>query len=163
MRPTSFLRPHGEHTKLLSFISYRYHLFFIFLIVFLPCERIPFLVRTAEIPQGINLISPIPTLFFNSPYLSPMRLTSFLRPHGEHIKLLSFISYRYHLFFIFLIVFLPCERIPFLVRTAEIPQGINLISPIPTLFFNSPLFIPHAADFLSPAAWGTHQIANIHI
>ena len=92
MRLTSFLQPHGEHIKLLSFISYRYHLFFIFLIVFLPCERIPFPVRTVEIPQGIHLILPIPTLFFNSPYLSPMRLTSFLRPHGEHIKLLTSIS-----------------------------------------------------------------------
>ena len=31
-------------------------------------------------------------LIFNFLYLSPMRLTSFLRPHGEHIKLLTSIS-----------------------------------------------------------------------
>ena len=163
MRLTSFLRPHGEHIKLLSFISYRYHLFFIFLIVFLPCERIPFLVRTAEIPQGINLISPIPTLFFNSPYLSPMRLTSFLRPHGEHIKLLSFILYLYPSYFSFsLLYFYRASGFlsPFARRKYhKVCIQFSLYLP----YFLTLLIEPHAADFLSPAAWGTHQTVIIHI
>ena len=162
MRPTSFLRPHGEHIKPLSFISYRYHLFFIFLIVFLPCERIPFPVRTAEIPQGMHPISL---------YLSYF-LTLLIEPHAADF--LSPAAWGTHQTVIIHILQIPSIfHFPYCISTVRADSfprshGGNTTRYAPNfhytyLIFLTLLIAPHAADFLSPAAWGTHQIANIHI
>ena len=85
-----------------------------------------------------------------------MRLTSFLRPHGEHIKLLSFILYLYPSYFSFsLLYFYRASGFlsPFARRKYhKVCIQFSLYLP----YFLTLLIKPHAADFLSPAAWGTH-------